>query len=311
MRSRSQCGLLGTEVWYRCCLLVANTHADGEWFPTHLPGALQQFTGLLASECFSGGTQELPEEHRGSAGTACAGESAVDGAPLSVSLSKVETRGKVPNLGVNRKVRALQRRRHNGHKESSLVSDALSPSVKCHRLDALQHQNASHGLGSEAGYLCTPSMASEELVWEAVNGSDSPELGLPRSPTGTGPAESACGAGHRSPRALQSSTTSSGAAGSMRRGCGNGRPGQHRHAHLGKGSVGKWNVLGEEQGTTCVQGKRNPSTGQAALSLGPQELPEEPPGQDSVLSWGVGLARGAAGCLGWGSCQHASQRHSH
>ena len=34
------------------------------------------------------------------------------------------------------------------------------------------------------------------------------------------------------------------------------------------------------------------SLGQAALPLGQRELPEEPQGQDSVLSWGAGLAGG-------------------
>lgn len=79
MRTGSQYGLLGTEDWFRFCLLVANTHANSEWCHTNVPGALQHVLALMAAECFSGGTWELPEEYRGSAGTARARESAVNG----------------------------------------------------------------------------------------------------------------------------------------------------------------------------------------------------------------------------------------
>ena len=63
----------------------------------------------------------------------------------------------------------------------------------------------------------------------------------------------------------------------------------------------------------CRHGKRNPfpvgdNLGQAALSLGQQELPEEPRGQDLVLSWGAGLAQGAEGFLVLGHPECSSQR---
>ena len=106
--------------------------------------------------------------------------------------------------------------------------------------------------------------------------------------------------GHHSPLALQSSTASSGPCGEYGQGCRNGQPGQHGHTHLGKGSLGRRDVQGEEQGTMTVEGRNKESIaclcvqlGQAAVLLGQQELQEEPQGQDpnAVLGSRTGPGR--------------------
>ena len=67
--------------------------------------------------------------------------------------------------------------------------------------------------------------------------------------------------------------------------------------------VGRWDVLGEEQGTVCVPAREartetsfgaGARLGQAALSLGQQEVPEEPLGQFSPVV--LGSKFGTRGC---------------
>ena len=113
--------------------------------------------------------------------------------------------------------------------------------------------------------------------------------------------------GHHSTLALQSSTASSGPCGERGQGCRNGQPGQHGHTHLGKGSLGRRGVQGEEQGTMAVEGRNKKSTpflrdqlGQASVLLGQQELLGEPQGQDPRAVLGSRTGTGGKQAAGGG-----------
>ena len=88
----------------------ASTHAGGKRSLMDLPGALGHVTGLMAGECFPGGTWELPGEQRGCAGrdSVCQGVSS-EWTPPSTSLSStVSPKDNTLNLGVNWQTGAQQ-----------------------------------------------------------------------------------------------------------------------------------------------------------------------------------------------------------
>ena len=79
-------------------------------------------------------------------------------------------------------------------------------------------------------------------------------------PTPTSMASAGSPRGQRAPQPPRSakSTASLGSCREHGEGSRNGRPGQHRHVYMGKGSLESRDDSGEEQGSICVPAGRNP-----------------------------------------------------
>ena len=79
-------------------------------------------------------------------------------------------------------------------------------------------------------------------------------------PTPTSMASTGSPHGPRAPQLPRSAecTASLGPCREHGEGIRSGRPGQHRHAYVGKGSLGRRDDSGEEQGSICVPAVRNP-----------------------------------------------------